>query len=263
MKIAVIGCGVMGSAFARHFAKKHAVVLCDRDPLRAQNLAQEIKATSNQSLSASIKGADFLFLAVKPNDLTEVGKELATALSADQTVMSILAGTPLSALKRYFSSNRLVRLMPNLALMNGEGVIGMTVEQLDKQMQKTLESLLQGLGLCIWLAEDKLEALTALSGSGIGFILVMIEAMIDGGVYLGFNAKDSKEIVLQTFKGAVALMRGTGKHPAELKLDISSPGGTTMAGLKVMEAEGVRSGIIHTLVASYEKALTMMKKNEK
>jgi pyrroline-5-carboxylate reductase len=119
------------------------------------------------------------------------------------------------------------------------------------------------MGLYAWMAEGKLEALTAISGSGIGFVLVMIEAMIDGGVHLGFTATDAREYVLKTMEGAVALVRETGKHPAELKLNISSPGGTTIAGLKVMEEQGVRSGIIHTLIASYEKALNMMKHQEK
>jgi pyrroline-5-carboxylate reductase len=117
-----------------------------------------------------------------------------------------------------------------------------------------VDGLLAGLGLNVWLNEKKIEALSALSGSGIGFVFVMMEAMLEGGILLGLTALESREVVLQTFLGAVALMAETGKHPAELKLQVCSPGGTTISGLKAMEEAGVRAGILATLVACYEKA---------
>ena len=150
--------------------------------------------------------------------------------------------------------------MPNLALAYGQGVVGLAENSHSTpQVKKSVDALLEGIGLVAWMSEDKIEALTALSGSGIGFVLVMIEAMIDGGVHLGFTAQEAREFVLKTMEGAVALMRESGKHPAELKLNIASPGGTTIAGLKVLEEEGVRAGIVHAMVACHEKALSMMK----
>jgi len=260
MKIAVIGCGVMGSAFARHLAKKNSVILCDRDKERGKAFAKEIGGSYRENSAEGVSTADVIVLAVKPKDLATVAREIAPALTNKKILISILAGTPIATLRHYFPLASLVRTMPNMGLICGEGVMGLVdAEGLSSEIKQIIDSLFEGIGLKMWMNENKIEAVTALSGSGIGFIFVIIEAMIDGGVHLGFSSSESREIVLKTIEGAVALMRETGKHPAELKLQISSPGGTTIAGLKVMEEAGVRSGIIKTLAASYEKALNMMK----
>ncbi len=264
MNIAVIGCGVMGSAFARHFAKTHTLILCDSDQKKIQDLAKEIKGSCEEKVDVAAQRADLVFLAVKPKDLSRVAQSLAPAFEKRKVLISILAGTPVALLKQHLPHACIVRIMPNLGLIAKHGVIGLVEDShLSAGEKKTIDSLIEGLGLCLWMPENKIDAITALSGSGIGFILVMIEAMIDGGVHLGFTAQEAREIVLETMEGAVALMRESGKHPTELKLQISSPGGTTIAGLKVMEETGVRSGILKTLVASYEKAIQMMKKEEK
>ena len=263
MRIAIIGCGVMGSAFARHFAKNHIVLLSDRDRVRGEALAQEIGGAFQEDAADIVGQASVVLLATKPNDLPTIAKEISDAFTEDKILISILAGTPLSSLRGYFRFGSIVRSMPNLALIHGQGVIGLTSNEEWLEVKQTIDSLLKGIGLVAWMSEDKIEALTALSGSGIGFVLVMIEAMIDGGVYLGFNAQESREFVLKTIEGAIALMRGSGQHPAELKLQIASPGGTTITGLRVLEKEGVRSGIVHALVACYEKALSMMNPSKK
>jgi len=263
MKVAVIGCGVMGSAFAKHFAKKHSILLCDRDKIKTQALAKEIGAIFEENLGAAIKEAEVVLLAIKPKDLLAVAKIGEDAFDEGKILISILAGTPISLLKRNFPKATIVRSMPNLALIFGQGVMGLAENGHSPEVKQQIDTLLEGIGLIAWMPEDKLDALTALSGSGIGFVLVMIEAMIDGGVHLGFTAKESREIVLKTIEGAISLMRESGKHPAELKLQNASPGGTTIAGLKVLEEEGIRSGIVHAMVACYEKALSIMKNQEK
>lgn len=256
MNITIVGCGVMGSAFAKHFAKKHSVTVCDHDLHRMQALAGEIGGKYQGNVHEAVQDADVILLAVKPKDLASVAKSMT--FDKEKILISILAGTPLSALKSHFPKAVIVRSMPNLALTCGQGVIGLVEDyDLSDDVKKKVDSLMQGMGLYAWMPENKVEALTALSGSGIAFVLLMIEAMIDGGVFLGFSAQESREFVLKTMDGAVALMREHGKHPAELKQQISSPAGTTIAGLKVMEEKGVRSGIFHTLIASYEKALSM------
>lgn len=253
----------MGSAFAKFFVKKHSVTLYDRDKTKARALANEIGANFEENLTSAVQEANLVLLAIKPKDLSSVSKVIANSFGEEKILLSILAGTPLSLLKRNFPKGTVIRSMPNLGLISGQGVMGLAENGLSDPLKQRIDSLLQGIGLIAWMPEDKIDALTALSGSGIGFILVMIEAMIDGGVHLGFTVKESREFVLKTIEGAVALMKESGKHPAELKLQIASPGGTTIAGLKVMEEEGVRSGIVHALVASHEKALGMIKHGEK
>jgi pyrroline-5-carboxylate reductase len=263
MKIAVIGCGVMGSAFARHLAKKHKVILCSRTPEKAEALARETGGQWLMSPADAVCEAEAVLLTVKPGDLAAVAKELTPGLKKGTLLLSALAGTPTGVLKALFPAAVVVRTMPNLGLLCGQGVVGVVSDgSLKEEEQLKVQLLLEGVGLIMWMAEDKIEAVTALSGSGIAFVLVMIEAMIDGGVSLGFPSATARDLVLKTFEGAVTLIRESGKHPAELKLQIASPAGTTMAGLKVMEEKGVRSGIIQTLVASHEKALNMKKAQE-
>jgi pyrroline-5-carboxylate reductase len=255
MKIAVIGCGVMGGAFARHFAKKHQVILFDRTLAQAQNLAKECRGVVAENIADAAAQADSILLGVKPKDLSGVAQVLSGALAKDKLVISMLAGVSLSVLKTHFPHSKLLRVMPNLALTCGQGVVGMVDEgQLSKEMMKEIDDLLDGMGLNAWMPEAKLEALTALAASGIGFVFLMIEAMMEGGIAMGFTSQESKDFVLKTMEGAVSLVRQTGKHPAELKLNISSPGGTTIAGLIEMENRGVRSGIINALLTSYNKA---------
>ncbi len=259
MKIAVIGCGVMGTAFARHLAKKNAIILCDRDKEKAAALSKELNGSYFEKVAEAVETADYILLAVKPKDLDAIAREMNDAVG-NKILISILAGTPLDLLKHYFPRAIPVRTMPNMGLICGKGVVGLVDETgLSPDIKKGVDSLFEGIGLKLWMSETQIEAITALSGSGIGFIFVIIEAMIDGGVNLGFSSSEAREIVLTTMEGAIALMRATGKHPAELKLQISSPGGTTIAGLKVMEETGVRAGIIKTLTACYEKALNMRK----
>ncbi|MBY0529830.1 MAG: pyrroline-5-carboxylate reductase [Rhabdochlamydiaceae bacterium] len=256
MKIAVIGCGVMGGAFARHFAKKHPVILYDRSFEQTQNLAAECQGVVAESIEEAAKQADIILLGIKPKDLLGVAEALSEPLVKDKLVISMLAGVPLSALKTHFPHSKLLRVMPNLALTCGQGVVGMVDQgQLSKEIMRQIDELFDGMGLNAWMPESKLEALTALAASGIGFVFLMLEAMMEGGISMGFTSQESKDFVLKTMEGAVALVRETGKHPAELKLNISSPGGTTIAGLIEMENRGVRSGIINALLTAYHKAI--------
>jgi pyrroline-5-carboxylate reductase len=258
MKIAMIGCGVMGSAFARHFAKKHQVVLYDKNPEQSRLLAQEISGAISGSIQEVVSGADVVLLAFKPKDLATAAKAANGAFEKGQLVISILAGTPLSALKHRFPKSDVIRIMPNLALTCGQGVVGLVDdEDFSPELRAKVEALLEGMGLTIWMPENKIEALTALSASGIGLILLMLEAMIEGGIYMGFTSQEARKLVLKTVEGTIALLSQTGKHPAEIKLDISSPGGTTIAGLKEMEDRGVRSGIISALLVAYQQGQKM------
>ncbi len=264
MKIAVIGCGAMGSAFAKHFAKKNTVILCDHDPKKGKLLADTIGGSFQENPAKAVADADIILLATKPKDLASIAHDTAAAFKKGKILISILAGTPIATLKEHFPLASVVRTMPNMGLICGAGVMGLVEDKgLQAESKRAVDALMEGMGLNLWMSENKVEAITALSGSGIGFVLVIIEAMIDGGVHLGFTSDEAREIVLKTMEGAIALMRESGKHPAELKLQISSPGGTTIAGLQVMEETGVRSGIIKTLTACHEKALNMMKRLEK
>jgi pyrroline-5-carboxylate reductase len=256
MRITIVGCGVMGSTFARHLSLHHTLTLYDRHVEKREALALEVGGRGGSDLVLALNGAELILLAIKPKDLQPLSQEMKGASLKGKVVISVLTGATLALLKSLFPDAEIARAMPNLGIAYGQGVTGIVQDpQLGAEARKRVESVLDGMGLTLWLAESRIDALIALSGSGIAFVLVMIESMIDGGIFLGFSSKEAREIVLETMRGAIALLEQSGAHPDELKQRISSPGGTTVAGLKAMEEAGVRAGILLTLNACYERAV--------
>lgn len=250
----------MGSAFARFLAKNHQVFLCGKDPEKLKSLSKEIGAPSVTTEEGS-KKADVIILAFKPKDLKKAALEFSKHVTEGKIILSILSGADTSVLQSLFPKAHIVRTMPNLALTCGEGIIGVS-DNLPPDVRTKVDELLEGMGLVYFLPEAKMEAFTALCGSSPAFIFVILEAMMEGGVALGFSFKDSTELVIKAFEGAIALLKATGSHPAELKMQISSPGGTTIAGLNEMELQGVRSGLIKTLFACYHRSVEMSKEQK-
>lgn len=257
MKIAIIGCGVMGSAFAKAWAKEHQVFLIGRDQSKLKALSLSLSAPV-VTLEEGCKAADVIMLGFKPKDLKDASSQIAPFLSSDKIVISILTGADSALLSSYLPKAKIVRTMPNLALTISQGIIGVAELQ-DKELKKQIQDLLSPLGLVYFLPESKMEGFTALCGSSPAFAFVILEAMIEAGVSLGFSFNDAKELVFKVFEGSIGLLKELKMHPDELKMQISSPGGTTIAGLREMEKQGVASGIIETMFACYHKAVEMKK----
>lgn len=259
MKIAIIGCGAMGSAFARGLYKNYDLILYDRNREKREKIAGELKQHSSPSLEEAIQSAQIILLAIKPKDLSQIIAGCSKGVQG-KILISLLTGVTVKKLREKFPGCEPVRIMPNLGVVYKQGLIAIAQDPLmPESVKKQIEPVFRELGVFIWLDESKIDPFIALSGSGIGFILLMIEAMLEGGVYLGFNATQAKEIVLNTMRGACTLVQESGKHPAELKLQVSSPGGTTIEGLKAMEEAGVRAGIVQALKACHEKAIRITK----
>lgn len=260
MKIAIIGCGVIGSALARHFAHKHDVLLCDHTLEKSRQLAHEIQAKAYDNPIKAIEQAEMVVLAFKPKDLASFAAENTQAFKPHHLLVSVLAGTSVALLQRYFPSPLIIRAMPNLPMICGEGIIGFVkTPELSSERRKRVENVFQGLGLLPWLSEEHLEALSAIAGSGPAFVFVIIEAMIESGMKLGFSAEQAREFVLKTIEGSVALLKATGKSPLELKTNVASPGGTTMAGLKVLEDHDIKDIIKKTYQATFLRARELQK----
>lgn len=257
MKIAILGSGVMGSAFARQLVKQgHELFICDRTPEKGRALADELGAAFNEDPKEAAKEAEIILLAVKPNGLEKIAEQLAGLKG--QILFSILAGTSVADLQALFPGMQIVRAMPNLALIHGESVIAVVEsEELDPATQAVISGLLEGMGMVFWTEEEKIDAITALAGSGPAFIIAIVEALVEGGIMMGLNAQDAKCMALQMIRGAVSLLEHHEGHPGEVRWKISAPKGTTIAGMHAFEKDGVRSGVIHTLLATYEKSKEM------
>jgi pyrroline-5-carboxylate reductase len=254
MKIAVIGCGVMGKAFARFLSKKHDVLLVSKNKEKIQPFAQEIGA-SVASAAEAMQTAEMIFLGFKPKDLSDVVDQLGS-VPEGKIIVSMLAGTTTALLQKVFPCTSIVRIMPNLALTVEKGVIGI-IDAMDPLLKKQVSEVLEGMGMLYFLPESKMDAFTALCGSSPAFIFVILEALIEGAVSLGFTFTDARDLLLQVIDGCVQMVKTTNQHPAELKMLITSPGGTTIAGLTAMERHAVRFGLIQTLVASYHRSQEM------
>lgn len=254
MNITIIGCGTMGSGLAKQLSAHHTLFLYDHRPEKAQRLQQEGYGTACENLHKALQQSDHVILAVKPKNLEEVVSLMRTDLT-HYTLISLLAGTPLAKLKQEFPHQHIVRMMPNLAMIYGEGLIGLTSDDfLTEEERKQFSTLFKPLGKVYWLLEAKMNAFTSLAGSGPAFVFAIIESMIDAGIGMGFNAQDAQELVHQMITGSLHLLDKSAKHPGELKWQVASPEGTTIAGLKKLEELALRGSIINIFFAAYERA---------
>ncbi|MBA2367944.1 MAG: pyrroline-5-carboxylate reductase [Candidatus Protochlamydia sp.] len=256
MQIAIIGCGNMGRGLAQRLSKTHQLFLFDRHFDKAEKLGHEGYGIACKDINQNLISSAMVILAVKPQDLKEAAQLIGNKLIASQILVSLLSGTSIAVLKACFPNVQIVRMMPNLALMYGEGVIGLTSDRPNQELVEAQE-VFEVLGNIYWLPENKMDALTALTGSGPAFFYVMIESMVDAGIAMGFSAKDAASMVQQMLHGSLVHLEASKQHPGELKWQIASPGGTTIAGLKKLEEEGLRGNIINTFLASYERALQL------
>jgi pyrroline-5-carboxylate reductase len=257
MQIAIIGCGNMGGSIALRLSEHHQLLLYDRHTEKTQSLEEKCQGQACQQVQEALRPAQMVLLAVKPQNLKEIAEAIKESLREDQLLVSLLTGVSLRRLRQHFPKGRLVRMMPNLPLIHGEGVIGLAgaVKEEEKAMiTKTFELL----GKIHWLPEEKINPLTALTGSGPAFLCALVEAMIDAGIAMGFSSTESRVLVYQMLSGTLALLENSHNHPGELKWQIASPQGTTIAGLKRLEELALRGGIMNTFLAAYERANSLI-----
>jgi len=259
MHIGFIGSGRMASALLEGIlragiAPAADIVLTDKLPAAAAELARRTGAQARGSNADVASGADTLILCVKPGDVPEALRE-AGDLSG-KLLISIAAGVPLRRLREWAPGNpRLIRVMPNTPALIGRGAAafaggeGATEEDL-----AAAEKIFGAVGVVARVKEELLDAVTGLSGSGPAFVYTVIEALADGGVLMGLPREIALRLASQTVLGAAAMVLDTGMHPAQLRDQVASPGGTTMAGLEALEDAGLRAALIGAVRAATERS---------
>lgn len=250
-KLGIIGGGAMGSAIATGLINKETVAprdlyLAEPDQNKREELRDKLGITVKAAASELIESCDTLILAVKPQVIQAVFNEVGLKLNSGQLVISIVAGVGLAVLESRMSQARMVRVMPNTPASIGRGISvyspGKAAFEADCL---TVERIFSSVGKVIRVPETAMNAVTAVSGSGPAYVLYFIEAMIDAGVMLGLSRTDATLLVTETFMGTTAMLRESGEHPAKLRNQVTSPGGTTAAALYEFQ-KGALAGVIMT-----------------
>ncbi len=268
--IAFIGGGTMGTAMikgilAQGLTEPGQIRVSDPWPPRLEFLRETYGVHATGDNLEAIQDANIIVLSVKPQVLTKVGQQLHGNIRPSTLILSILAGSPISVLRRAMGHDRIVRAMPNTPGQLGKGITVWTSTPAVTDKQKAYaEVILGALGEQLFMEEEGyLDMATALSGSGPGFIFLFIEALIDAGVHMGFSRRDAGKLVIQTLEGSVALFKATSEHPAELKNQVTSPGGTTAAGLYELEKGGLRTVLSRAIFAAYRRSQELGALSEK
>ena len=266
IKLGIVGGGVMGEALlsrliAQQFYRPEDVLVSEPQVHQQQLLAQKygVNVTSNNRAATAV--SDVLLLAIKPQVFETVAIELAE--NDDQRpegqplpiVISILAGVSLSKLEAAFGHQPVIRAMPNTPATVGAGVTalapGKTVSK--SQMEQAI-AIFESVGDVVEVPESLMDAVTALSGSGPAYVAIMVEALADGGVAAGLPRAIASQLALSTVLGTATLLQQSHLHPAQLKDRVTSPGGTTIAGITELERAGFRSALIEAVLAAKERS---------
>ena len=252
--LGVIGAGNMGAALIRGWLKTNLlkpteILIADRDMERLASLHREygVRATDNREVAA---GAEIVLLAVKPQVIPEVMAELQTQLDSSRLVISIAAGIPLSLMADMLPQARLMRVMPNTPTLvqAGMAAVARGPRADDADLDITLR-LFEAVGRAVVVDEKLMDAVTGLSGSGPAYVFLFLEALADGGVKMGLPRQTALLLAAQTIAGAASLYLETREHPGSLKDMVTSPAGTTIAGLHALEQGGFR-GLVMNAVES-------------
>ena len=260
-KITFVGGGAMGEAIIGSLIGKkllNPTQICVSEPVptRREYLNSTYGVTTETDNSQAVTGASVAVLAVKPQVLGPVMADLNGNLSPAALVISIMAGVQIDTLRSGLCHEKIVRSMPNTPAQVGKGMTVWTdTAAVTDSDRAAAQAILEAMGEAIYAAEEHyLDMATGLSGSGPGFVYLLLEALIDAGVHIGFSRDQAQLMVLQTVEGSVALMRQSGLHPADLRNRVTSPAGTTAAGTLVLERAGVRSALIDAVDAAYRRS---------
>ena len=256
MKIGFFGAGKMAEGILSAIPDKKSVVMAERIPERAAELASKYGVATTGDVKEVAKKASLIFLAVKPQDVDSVAAEVKPLLRPDQTLVSIVAGKTLAKLRAAFGAKvGLVRVMPNLALRANAGMCAIcAAPKTPKTAVAAVESILDGAGATVVLRERDFDAVTALSGSGPAYFAYMEEAMAEGGVKLGLKPAVARLLAEQTMYGTAKFLRESGMELRPFIEGVCTKGGTTAAGMKKLGRPAFKKIVADTLAAAAERS---------
>ncbi len=259
IKAGCIGTGVMGSAVMEAVVKAvgaNQVMVSDSDSLKAEAFCRKTGAVQAESNRAVASGADYVFLAVKPQYLVQVLEDISSALGPEAILVSMAAGIKIEQIRKHLDRHpKIIRIMPNTPASVGSAMIAIAPDSAVTPTEvEELQRLLSPAGVTEITPETLMDAVTAVSGSGPAYGYLFIEALSDAAVRMGMPRQLAIRCAAQTLKGAAEMVLQTGSHPAALKDGVCSPAGTTIAGVAKLEEKGFRSAVIEAAYAAWLRA---------
>ena len=261
LRVGFIAVGNMGAAIVRGVVRDllppNQVWITDVYRPLVDQLCEELGVNSAENIPQLMENVDCLLYAAKPNNVPDVFPEIAATLqSPSQWIISIAAGVSTTELESYFTSPPpVVRVMPNIAASVGESISAITAgSTATTEHLAVTQAIFNAAGKSLIMEERHLNAVTGLSGSGPAFVFLVIEAFADAGVQVGLTRPDASQLALQTVLGACRMLEETGEHPAVLKNRVTTPGGTTAAGLYALESGRLRAVIADAVSAATKRS---------
>jgi pyrroline-5-carboxylate reductase len=257
-RLAILGTGKIGESLLAGLLSSgwSDVVPTARRQERVDELRERYGVQATLENAQAIAGAGVVVIAVKPQDMAALLGEISPLVDAEQTVLSIAAAVTTRQIEEFLPANvPVVRAMPNAPSTVHEGIAGICAgsHAADEHLARA-EEVLSHLGRVVRLPESALDAVTAVSGSGPAYFALLAEAMIEAGILLGLSREVSTQLVVQTMLGTAKLLRDEKMHPVDLREAVTSPGGTTIRAIRVLEQEGVRAAFLNAIQAAMERS---------
>ena len=264
--ISFIGGGTMAEAMirgllAQEIVQSEQIIAAGPRPERGRELETKYGVRVTADNTEAAEEGQIVVLSIKPQVLANVMPEIRGHLRRRDLVLSILAGTPIRLLADGLAHAAVVRAMPNTPAQIGQGITVWTATpEVNDRQKDQAQAILGSLGEEIFMGEeDYLDMATALSGTGPAYVFMFMEALIDAGVHMGFSRRVAQQLVLQTIRGSVEYAARSNRHVAELRNQVTSPGGTTAEALYHMEKGGLRTVLSRGIFAAYQRSIALGK----
>jgi pyrroline-5-carboxylate reductase len=262
--IAFIGAGAMGEAMiggllANHLVGPDAITASDPHAPRVEDLRGRYLIQTTVENRAAVRNADIVVLSVKPQVLRGVFQDLRGSLRPGALVISIVAGARLDSIQQGLRHDTIVRSMPNTPAQVGEGMtVWTSTDKVTGKQREQAQAILRALGHELYVKEETfLDMATAISGTGPAYVFLLMEALIDAAVHLGFSRADARTLVLQTVRGTATYALESTLHPAELRNQVTSPGGTSAHALYQLEKGGFRTVLSKAVWAAFQRSVAL------
>jgi len=262
--IATVGSGVMAEAMIAgllrgSLVEPNQVVASHPREERREQLAREYGIRTVPGNVEAVEGADVVLLAIKPQMLARVGREIGPHLGRGQLVLSVIAGATSVAIRGILGHDQIVRSMPNTPARLGRGMtVWYATPETTEEQRAQARALLKALGSELEVDDEKMVAMaTAVSGTGPTYVFLVMEALIDAAVHLGFPRHVAHDLVIETLEGSTLFAKQSGMHPAELRNMVTSPGGTSAAALHELESGRLRTVLSEAVWAAYRRTVEL------